>query len=153
MGLTLVSDTTTPTAVPNTPEVRKIAYILRGNGFDGDRIRKINRSKTYLAAGLRNSAGKAAFDALVDAGVILQQDTPRQGTVGTYYLTDRLWQVPELDDLEMGEIIRWYLRGPVRTRRELELTDPVFGEERKKWVLEAFIGGNLVPREGLEVPW
>lgn len=154
MGLTLVSDTTTPTAVPNTSEVRRIACIIRGGIKEGDnRIRKINRAKTYNAAGLRDAPGKAAFDALVDAGVILRQDPPRQGAVGTYYLTDRLWQIPDTTAYDLGMMARWHLRAPDKRQREFDLQDPVFGEERKKWVLEAFIGGNLVPREGMEVPW
>lgn len=154
MALTLVSDTTTPTDVPNSPEVRKIAHILRSGIREGDsRILKINRTKTYRAAGLQDAAGKAAFDALVDADVLLRQGPARRGTMATYYLTDRLWQVPELDDAELGEIIRWHLRAPDMRQREFDLNDPVFGEERRKWVLEAFIGGNLQPRQGVTVPW
>lgn len=73
--------------------------------------------------------------------------------MATYYVTDRLWGVPELTDEERGEIVRWHLRNATTQQREEDFADPVFGEERKKWVLEAWLLGRLQPIEGTAVPW
>ena len=154
MALRLVADTTTPREVPDTPEVRKIAHILREKfPRDKNRIVRIHRARTYRSAGMGDGRGRRAFDALLDAEVLIPQSSGRGGRMGTYYLTDRLWSVPEISDLERGEIVRWHLRSATTQQREEDFADPVFGEERKRWVLEAWLLGRLQPVEGTAVPW